>query len=80
MQHDTLCNVELRRAIILQSILYWALHSTSGPAVQGPNTGKGINRGCIVGVGGEVQVQGPVQGHRGHPEVIWEGWATLEGH
>ena len=48
MQHDTLCNVELRRAIILQSILYWALHSTSGPAVQGPNTGKGINRGCMV--------------------------------
>ena len=59
LQCDAICNVELRRAIILQSILY----STAGPAVQGPNTGKGINRGCMVGVGGEVQ--GPLQGTEG---------------
>ena len=65
--------VRLRGKYTVQTA-HCALHNIAGANV----TGKGINPGCMVGLGGQVQVQGPVQGHRGHPEVIWEGWATLK--
>ena len=41
MQHDAICNVELRRAIIRQSILYWALQALQcrGPTPERALTG-----------------------------------------